>query len=107
MVKSVRTALNKLVKDKLMWKEDYRTIFVEITTCINSRPLWPPTGGGVGGTPIACADLLRPTGLPRDPVELNVKCDPRKRYQQIQNIVNNWWKLWLSHFAPNLQARSK
>ena len=69
--KSVRTALNKLVKNKLMWEEDYRTIFAEITACINSRPLWPPADGDVGGggTPITCADLLRPTGLPRGPVE--------------------------------------
>ena len=107
MVKSVKIALNKVVKGRLLWEEDYRTIFSEVTACINSRPLWPPTEGDVGGTPITCEDLLRPTGLPRDPVELNVKCDPRKRYQQIQDIVNDWWKLWMLHFAPNLQARNK
>ena len=107
MVKSVKTALNKIVKGKLLWEKDYRTIFAEITACINSRPLWPTSEGDVEGPPITCEDMLRPTGLPRDPAALNVSCDPRKRYQQIQDIVNEWWKLWMLHFAPNLQARNK
>ena len=55
--------------------------------------------------PIACIDLLRPGGLPRDPDSLDVTCYPRKRYHQIQAIVNNW--LWLLHFPPNLQTRNK
>lgn len=107
MVKSVKTALNKVVKGRVLWDEDYRTIFAEITACINSRPLWPSTDGDIDCPPITCEDMLRPTGLPRDPEELNVTCDPRKRYHQIQDIVNQWWRLWMLYFAPNLQSRSK
>ena len=57
--------------------------------------------------PITCTDLLRPGGLPRDPDSLNVTCHPRKCYHQIQAIVNDWWRLWLLHFPPNLQTRNK
>ena len=24
-----------------------------------------------------------------------------------ENVVNDWWKIWLNNFAPNLQCRSK
>ena len=107
LVKSVKVSLNKIVKGSVLWEEDYRTIFAEITSCINSRPVWPCTDGDIDGLPITCEDLLRPTGLPRDPMSLNLSCDPRKRYQQVQTVVNNWWRIWLLHFAPNLQKRSK
>lgn len=107
MVKCTKIALNKIVKGHLLSEEDYRTIFLEITACINSRPLWPASDGDVGGTPITCEDLIRPRGLPRDPIELNIAVNPRKRYQLIQNMVNEWWRLWMLHFTPNLQTRKK
>ena len=52
-------------------------------------------------------DLLRPGGFPRDPASPNLTCHPRKCHQQVQRMVNEWWRLWLLHFAPNLQCRSK
>ena len=107
MVKCVKTSLNKVVKERVLSEEEYRTIFAEITTCINSRPLWPSSDGDVEQPVINCNDLLRPGGLPRDPVSLNVSCHPKKRYQQMQHIVNDWWRLWLLHFTPNLQCRNK
>ena len=107
MVKCVKTSLDKLVKEKVLCEEEYRTILAEITSCINSTPLWPSSDGVIEQPPITCNDLLRPGGLPRDPVSLNVSCHPKKRYQQIQHIVNDWWQVWLLHFTPNLQCRSK
>ena len=78
-----------------------------MTACVNSRPLWPSSDGDVDQPPITCLDLLRPSGLPRDPETMNISCNPRKRYQYIQSVVNEWWTLWMQHFAPNLQIRGK
>ena len=107
MIKSVKNSLNKIVKDRILSEEEYRTVLAEVTASINSRPLWPSCDGDIEQQPITCADMLRPGGLPRDPESMNISCNPRKRYQFIQGVVNEWWKMWMCHFAPNLQARSK
>ena len=107
MVKSVKTSLNKLIKGTVLDEEEYRTVFTEVSACINSRPLWPSSEGDIEQPPISCIDLMRPGGLPRDPDYLNLVSNPRKRYQKVQSIVNEWWNLWLLHFSPNLQPRNK
>ena len=107
MVKSVKSSLNKLVKERILSEEEYRTVISEVTNCINSRPVWTSSEGDIEQAPITCNDLLRPDGLPRDPASLNLTCHPRKRHQQVRRMVNEWWRLWLLHFAPNLQCRSK
>ena len=37
MVKSVKSSLNKLVKERILSEEEYRTVISEVTNCINSR----------------------------------------------------------------------
>ena len=107
MVKSVKNSLNKIIKERILSEEEYRTIFAEIGACINSRPLWPSSDGDISQPPITCQDLLRPSGLNYNPPALGAVWNPRKRYQHIQQLVNDWWTLWLRHFAPNLQVRNK
>ena len=29
------------------------------------------------------------------------------RYDQVQRIVNEWWRLWIKNFSPNLLVRGK
>ena len=107
LIRSVKNALNKVVKNYVLSEESYRTVLCEVTSCINSRPLWPATEGDVEQPPITCNDLIRPGGLERNPVTLDLCDNPRKRYQQIQGITNEWWSLWMKHFVPNLQIRNK
>ena len=95
------------MRERALTEEEYRTIFSEVNASVNSRPLWPSNDGDINQPPITCNDILRPGGLERDPVTLNTVYCPRKRYEYIQNVVNEWWKLWLEHFVPNLQERSK
>ena len=106
MVKSVKSALNKVVKHEILTEEEYRTLLMEIQDLINSRPLWPHNDGNIDEPPITCNDLLRPRGLIRQPIEFN-KGSPRSRFEYIQKVVEEWWKIWLRNFVPNLQARSK
>ena len=99
--------MNKIVKTHVLTEEEYRTVFSEIGSCVNSRPLWTISDGDVEQPMITCNDLIRPGGLERNPTTLNLCDNPRKRYQQIQKIVNEWWKYWMQHFVPNLQIRNK
>ena len=107
MVKSVKSSINKVVKESVLSEEEYRTVFAEVSACINSRPVWPSSDGDVEQPPITCQDLLRPSMLDHDPAPLNVEGNPRKRYNYVQRLVDEWWKLWLLHFIPNLQPRNK
>ena len=99
------------MEEKVLTSEEYQTLFSEISTCINSRPLWPVSEGDLEETPITCNDLLRlgggGGGLGRDPITMNLSCNPRKRYNYIQSIADEWWKIWIRNFVPNLQVRSK
>ena len=107
MVKSVKLSLKKLLKNQVFREEEYRTIFAQVTSIVNSRPLWPASDDDIFQPPITCNDLLRPRGLPQDPAALNMSENPRKRYEHIQKVVSDWWKIWLQNFTPNLQPRSK
>ena len=79
---------------------------MQIQDLVNSRPLWPPNEGDLEDMPITCNDLLRPSGLIRYPSPLN-EGNPKTRYDYIQRLVQEWWKIWLRNFCPNLQARNK
>ena len=98
--------LNKVIKQRILSEEEYRTVLLEVQSSINSRPLWPSTEGDIEGPPITCNDLLRPKGLVHETDEINVG-NPRTRYGYIQRLVDEWWKIWMSNFVPNFQVRSK
>ena len=106
MVKSVKGALNKIVKNEILTEEECRTVLLEIQDLINSRPMWPHNEGDIDDPPISGNDLLRPKGLIRQPSELN-EGFPRTRYNYVQRVVTEWWKIWLRNFVPNLQIRNK
>ena len=93
--------------NKVLTEEEFRTVLSEVTSCINSRPLWPPNEGDLHLPPITCNNLLRPGGLDRNPESLRLTCNPRRRYSYIQEVVEEWWKYWINHFVPNLQFRNK
>ena len=107
MIKSVKNSLNKVVANKILTEEEYRTVLSEVTACVNSRPLWPPSEGDLHLPPISCNDLLRPGGLDRNPETLSLVYNPRRRYTYIQEVMDEWWKYWIDHFVPNLQMRNK
>ena len=106
MVKSVKSARKKLTHDRVMTEEEYRTFLVEVKNLINSRPLWPPNDGDLKDPAITCNDLLRPGNLDHHPVQLN-HGSPRSRYEYVQRLVDEWWKIWLRNFVPSLLERNK
>ena len=89
----------------MLTDEEYRTVLAQVQSLVNSRPLWPPNDGDIDGPPITCHDLLRPHGLLLHPPQLN-QGNPKFRYEYIEKLVNEWWRLWLRHL-PNSQSRSK
>ena len=93
IIKSVKSSLNKIVKNAILSEEEYSTIFAEITASINSRPIWPSTEGDIEQPPLTCQDLIRPSYLDHDPTILNIDWNPRKKYEYLQKLVNEWWKL--------------
>ena len=105
LIKTVKNALKKIVNERVLSEEEYRTVLKQVQELVNNCPLWP-TDGNVEQSPITSNDLLRPKGLNRNPTSLN-EGNPKLRYDYIQRLVSEWWKLWLQYFVPNLQPRSK
>ena len=79
MVKSVKNTLNKIVRHHLLSEEEYRRVLSKVTTCVNSRPLWPSNDDSME-RPIRPIDLLRPSELPVDPKELNQSTNVEHHY---------------------------
>ena len=105
LIKTVKNALKKIVNERVISEEEYRTVLAQVQELVNNRSLWP-TDGDVEQSPITPNDLLRPKGLNRNPTSLN-EGNPKLPYDYIQRLVSEWWKLWLQYFVPNLQPRSK
>ena len=102
----MKSSLNKVVNERVLTEEEYRTVLLQVQSLVNSRPLWPANEGDIDEPPITCNDLLRPHGLLMHPPQLN-EGNPKFRYDYIERLVSEWWKLWLRHFVPNLQPRTK
>ena len=58
LVTRVKSYLSKILNESVFSEVEYRTVFTEITWCINSRPLWPISEGDVEQPPVACLVLL-------------------------------------------------
>ena len=55
-MKSVKISLNKVIKERVLSEDEYRTVLAEIADCINSRPLWPSCDGDIEQPPITSTD---------------------------------------------------
>lgn len=61
--KSVKSSLNKLLRNLAYTEEKYKKVSSQVTLIANSRPLWPASDGDIFPPAITCNDLLRPTRL--------------------------------------------
>lgn len=108
-VKSMKTHLHRLLKDKKLTFEEFNTLIIQIEVCLNSRPLCPisddPNDFEVltpGHFTIGRAPLTLP-----HPKIVNIKMSRLTQYQVHQQLYQSFWEQWSRDYLTRLQQRPK
>lgn len=105
-VKSFKRHFKRVLGDQKLTYEELTTLIQQIEACLNSRPLFPLTENPEDSflTPghflISDSLLARPQA---DPENISLPA----RWQLVQVMNKQFWKLWASDYLQQLQVRSK
>ncbi|XP_039653083.1 uncharacterized protein LOC120557116 [Perca fluviatilis] len=108
-VRSVKTALRTTLGAQTVPEEVLMTVLIEVESILNSRPL------GYVSTDIADPDPVTPNfllmGRPDSSLPQVVYPETellsRKRWRHTQVLADHFWRHFIQHFLPTLQARQK
>ena len=108
LIRSVRSVLQKVLKEQVVSDEQLLTIMVEAEKVLNDRPLWSPSEDPEA-QPLSPSSLLLMRSNSAMPMGLFSKEDSYARswWRQANYLVDLFWKRWTREYLPLLQARSK
>ena len=109
LVRSVRRVMASFSHHAMMTDEGLVTLFSEVESILNSRPLTPVSFVEDLERPLAPKDLLLigpDSGLP--PANID-KSDIvyRNRWRHVQNHADLFWKRWAKEYLPIMNERQK
>ncbi|XP_044760878.1 uncharacterized protein LOC123318333 [Coccinella septempunctata] len=109
MVRSVKTTLSIILKDRSPRQEVFHTVMIEAEHIVNSRPLTYISSSPEDEeslTPnhflIGTSSILKPPGL-FDGTKWNV----RKQWLIAENLNEHFWNRWVKEYIPTLTKRTK
>ena len=111
LIRSVRKSMKAVIghPNAYVTKETLRTIFAEVVTILNSRPLCASSDDPNDFEALTPSHFL----LQRQNVALppghftNHDLNCRKQWRRAQFLVNCYWKRWIKEYLPLLQSRQK
>lgn len=108
-VKIAKSHIKRVVGDTSFTSEELSTLVTEIEACMNSRPLTPMSNDPSDFEVLSPAHFLigsPMTALP-DPDLLHLNYNRLKHYQQIQFLLQKFWKRWHNEVLSEMQERHK
>ena len=107
LIRSVRKTMKAILgnPDALVGLEALRTVFAEVVTILNSRPLTPSSDDPSDLEPLTPNHLLLQQKNLALPPGLFVREDlySRKQWRRAQFPAGCFWKRWLREYVPALQ----
>lgn len=109
VIRSIRKILRALIREQLISDEMLRTVLTEVQAILNSRPLTSISDDPMDQQPLTPNHLL----LLRNNANLSPgifkKEDNycKRRWRQIQYLVDIFWKRWMKEYNPTLQERQR
>ena len=109
LIKSTRRILGGLVKEQTLDDESLQTLMCEAESIINGRPLTKVSDDPKDMEPLTPNHLLLLRQNTPLPPGLFVKNDmfSKRRWRQVQYLVDLFWKRWKKEYLPLLQERQK
>lgn len=108
-IRTVRKVLDGVANEQVLDDEGLTTLFCEVERIVNSRPLTKVSDDPKDLEPLTPNHLLLlrtekslPPGLFTSD---DVYC--RRKWKQVQYLVNLFWRRWISEYLPTLQRRQK
>ncbi|XP_053623554.1 uncharacterized protein LOC128682758 [Plodia interpunctella] len=108
-VKSSKYLLKRIVGNSTFTFEELSTLFTQIESILNSRPLIPLSSDPSDLSPLTPGHFLvgRPlTSLPEPPCE-NIKGGHHNRYKLIETCRQQFWNRWSKEYLAEMQQRNK
>lgn len=105
-IKSAKSLLKRVIGNSSLTFEGLTTLFTQIESILNSRPLTPLTSDPSDLSPLTPGHFLigRPlTALPEPPVTTNCP----NRYQKIEQMRQHFWTRFHDEYLSELQQRTK
>ena len=109
LIRSTRTALKAILGEGLADEEVVATVFTEVESILNSRPLCAVSDDPNDCEPLTPNHLLLQRSVRTFPPGSFVKEDiyARKKWRQTQILADHFWKRWIKEYIPALQERQK
>ncbi|GFT45987.1 integrase catalytic domain-containing protein [Trichonephila clavipes] len=108
-IKSTKYNLKRVVGETKLTYEEFETFLTEIEACLNSRPLTPISNDQNDLSALTPGHFIigRPlTSIP-EPNYIDSNNSYLTRWQQIQKLVQQFWKRWHKEYLTRLQQRPK
>ncbi len=108
-VKSVKQALNVVLKDQTMTETLLRTVFIEVEGILNAKPLGYVSSDVSDLDPVTPSILLILILLPSLPQVLYDLSNllGTRRWKHSQVLADHFWSRFIHYCLPNLQERQK
>ncbi|XP_068749478.1 uncharacterized protein [Montipora capricornis] len=111
LIRSVRKAMRAVLGSQgaLVGLETLRTVFAEVTSILNSRPICPSSDDPNDLEPLTPNHLLLQRRNLFVPPGVFAKEDlySRKQWRHAQFIADCFWSRWIREYVPTLQQRRK
>ena len=108
LIKQTKRALRVAVGNQVPSWNEMSTVFAEVKSLINSRPLGYPSNDPNNLQPLMPKNLLlgrASSCAPQGPFE-EVQ-NPRKRFEFVQSLAHHFWRRFIREYVPTLKRRSK
>ncbi|BES89696.1 Pao retrotransposon peptidase [Nesidiocoris tenuis] len=109
-IKCVKQHLSRIIGNQVLTYEEFNTVLIQIEAILNSRPLCVLSQDPSAPAALTPAHFLTlGSTLDEIPAEdvAEIPISRLQRYEQIDHIVQNFWKRWRTEFLHTLQLRSK
>lgn len=108
-IKSAKYHLSRILGGKLATFEELNTVTKQIAACLNSRPIVPISDDIEDGTALTPGHFVagRQIILPLSKNFLDEPSNRLRRWQMLQQMVQQFWICWKKDFLATLQQRTK
>ena len=107
-IRTVRKVLTAILRNQVLDDERLETVFCEVESIVNSRPLTPVSSDPKDMEPLTPNHLLLLRAGPSAPPGKFTKDDIySRRWRHVQFMADHFWKRWLREYLPLLQLRQK